>query len=49
MPGFLFGFAATLLLIVAGKARDLPRSGKVAGVEIEGGDAQFAVFDATVG
>lgn len=48
MPGFLLGFAAALLLIVAGEAGDLPRSGEEAGVEIVGGDAQFAVFDATV-
>lgn len=46
---FLLGFAAMLLLIVAGEARNLPRSGEEAGVEIESGDAQFAVFNAAVG
>jgi hypothetical protein len=35
----LLGFAAALLLIVAGETGDLPRSGEEAGVEIEGGDA----------
>jgi hypothetical protein len=45
----LLGFAAALLLIVAGEAGDLPRSGEKAGVEIEGGDTEFAVFDTTVG
>lgn len=49
VAGFLFRFAAALLLIVAGEAGDLPRSGEEAAVEIEGGDTQFAVFDATVG
>ena len=39
VAGFLLGFAAALLLIVAGEAGDLPRSGEEAGVEIEGGDA----------
>jgi hypothetical protein len=48
-PGFLPGLAAALLLIMAGEAGDLPRSGEEAAVQIEGGDAQFAVFDAAVG
>jgi hypothetical protein len=45
----LLGFAAALLLIVAGETGDLPRSGEEAGVEIKGGDAEFAVFDAAMG
>jgi hypothetical protein len=49
VAGFLFGFAAELLLMVAGEAGDLPRSGEEAAVRIKGGDAQFAVFDASVG
>jgi hypothetical protein len=49
VSGFLLGFAAALLLIVAGETGDLPRSGEQAGVQIEGGDTEFAVFDATVG
>lgn len=49
MAGFLFGLSATFLLIVAGEARNLPRSGEEAGVEIEGSDAQFTVFDPAVG
>lgn len=48
VPGFLFGLATALWLIVAGDARHLPRSGEEAGVEVEPGDAQFAVFDAAV-
>jgi hypothetical protein len=49
VAGFLLGVAAALLLIVASEAGNLPRSGKKAGVEIEGGDTEFAVFDAAVG
>jgi hypothetical protein len=48
VPGFLFGLATALLLIVAGEAHHLPRSGEEAGVEVEPGDAQLAVFDAAV-
>ena len=44
----MFGLATVLELIVAGEADHLPRSGEEAGVEVEPGDAQFAVFDATV-
>ena len=48
VPGFLFGLAAALWLVVAGEAQDLPRSGEEGGGEVELGDAQFAVFDAAV-
>lgn len=48
VAGFLFGLAADFLLIVAGEARELPCSGEEGYVEVEGGDAQFAVFDAAV-
>ena len=48
VPGFLFGLAAEFLLIVAGEARELPRAGEEGYVEVERGDAQFAVFDASV-
>ena len=49
MAGVLLGLAAPFFLIVSGEADDLPRSGKEADVRIEGGDAQFAVFDTAVG
>jgi len=49
VPGLLPGLAAALFLMVAGEADDLPRAGEEAGVEIEGGDAEFSVFDAPVG
>jgi hypothetical protein len=49
VAGFLPGLAAALLLIMAGEAGDLPRSGEEAAIQIEGGDAQFAVFDTAVG
>ncbi len=48
VPGFLFGLATVLWLMVAGETHHLPRSGEEAGVEVEPGDAQFAVFDAAV-
>jgi hypothetical protein len=48
VPGFLFGLATALWLIVTGEAHHLPRSGEEARVEVEPGDAQLAVFDAAV-
>jgi len=48
VPGFLFDLATAPWLIVAGEAHHLPRSGEEADVEIESGDAQFAVFDAAM-
>ena len=48
VPGFLFGLATAPWLRVAGDAHHLPRSGEEAGVEVEPGDAQLAVFNATV-
>ena len=49
VPGFLFGLAAVLGLMVAGEARELPGSGEEACVQIKGDDAQLAVLDAAVG
>lgn len=48
VPGFLFGLASDLWLIVTGEAHELPGSGEERRVEVEGSDSQFAVFDAPV-
>ena len=49
VPGFPFGLAAVLGLIVAGEARQLPGSGEEACVQIKGDDAQLAILGAAVG
>ena len=49
VPGFPFGLAAVLGLIVEGGARRLPGSGGEACVRIKRDDAQLAVPDAAVG
>ena len=49
VASFDFGLAADLDLPMPSETANLPGVGKEAHVEIEGRDAQFPVFDATVG
>jgi hypothetical protein len=49
VPGLVLEVPGALLLaVIPGEAHQLPRSGERGDVEVEGTDAQFAVFDATV-